>query len=349
MKKSFYSFLFIAFILPFLVQCASQNDVNEIRYQLRIVNKKLEDMKSNQVNKLQKRQAAASGQRDQLENEILAIKSQLEETYYLNQKLREQNKELENSISTIAQTEATKRQENLQRFEQLQKEKEARLNELNEKIRLQQESVQAIQNARIKDAERRAREAALAAELAKTKARAVSTSLRTGRTKKHIHVNKRKIKKSVVGPPVKKNSSSSAKKTATQQTIPAPVNNTSNQPENSMAVAQKYFAKKQFAQALALFERIANNPAAMDAVDARFMMGECLFKQKEYDKAIMQYQKIISQHAKHAKAPAAMLNQGRAFERLADKDTAMVIYKKLLKKHGTSPEAATAKDRLDKL
>ncbi|MFW2366994.1 MAG: tetratricopeptide repeat protein, partial [Desulforhopalus sp.] len=71
--------------------------------------------------------------------------------------------------------------------------------------------------------------------------------------------------------------------------------------------------------------------------------------EKEYDKAIMQYQKIISQHGNDAKAPQAMLKQGMAFEKLADKDTAKVIYKKLLKKHGSSPEAATARENLDKL
>jgi TolA-binding protein len=79
------------------------------------------------------------------------------------------------------------------------------------------------------------------------------------------------------------------------------------------------------------------------------MMGECLFQQKEYDKAIMQYQNIISQHSDHAKSPKAMLKQGMAFEKLADKDTAKVIYKKLLKKHGSSPEAATAQEILSKL
>jgi TolA-binding protein len=79
------------------------------------------------------------------------------------------------------------------------------------------------------------------------------------------------------------------------------------------------------------------------------MMGESLFQLKEYDKAIMQYKNIISQHSDHAKSPAAMLKQGMAFEKLADKDTAKVIYKKLLKKHSSSPEAATAQERLGKL
>ncbi len=98
-----------------------------------------------------------------------------------------------------------------------------------------------------------------------------------------------------------------------------------------------------------LFEEVAGNSSADNSVDARFMMGECLFNQKEYDKAIMQYQNIISQHSDHAKSPEAMLKQGMAFEKLADKDTAKVIYKKLLKKYSSSPEAATAQEKLGKL
>ena len=116
-----------------------------------------------------------------------------------------------------------------------------------------------------------------------------------------------------------------------------------------MKKAQKLFEKNSYAEALPIFEQIAGNASSSDAVEARYMMGECLFNQKEYDKAIMQYQKIISQSSGHDKAPAAMLKQGMAFEKLADKETAKVIYKKLLKKHGSSREASTAQERLGKL
>ena len=113
--------------------------------------------------------------------------------------------------------------------------------------------------------------------------------------------------------------------------------------------AQKLYSSDKYKEALVLFEEVAGNSSANNSIDARFMMGECLFNQKEYDKAIMQYQNIISQHSDHAKAPQAMLKQGMAFEKLADKDTAKVIYKKLLKKHSSSPEAATAQEKLGKL
>ncbi len=360
MKKFVINILFVFAVGPFLVQCASQNDVEELRYQLRIVNKKLEDMKSTTV-PLQKRQAAASGQMDQFEKEILVLKEQLDETHHINQKLKEQNKELETSISNVAQEEAAKREEALRRFEESQREKEAKLAE---KMNQQQESVKAIQEARLKEAERKAKETALMAELAKKK-----TQSSTNTTQ-----HEKKEKKDSSSP-----TTSDAKDTLTKQAAPvaekdkptAPAGTKEKSPpptqqspatqdktaqptpgepsDNNMKKAQKLFEKSSYAEALPIFEQIAGNSSSSDSVEARYMMGECLFNQKEYDKAIMQYQKIISQSSGHDKAPSAMLKQGMAFEKLADKDTAKVIYKKLLKKHGASKEASVAQDRLGKL
>ena len=47
-------------VSPLLSQCATRADLEQVRYQLRIVNKKLEDMKATTVDQLQKRQALAS-------------------------------------------------------------------------------------------------------------------------------------------------------------------------------------------------------------------------------------------------------------------------------------------------
>lgn len=358
MKKTIFNVILLVSIAPFLVQCASQAELEELRYQLRIVNKKLEDMKSTTVGQLQKRQAAASGQVDMVEQDILKMKSQLEETYYLNQKLREQNKELEATISSVIETEATKREEALKQFEKAQSEKEARLTEeLNEKLRLQQERVNAIQQARIKEAERRAKDAALAAELAKTRSKSANSNSNSRSSVKHIRPTQKKVKRSVVAkaPTQSKPKSVQAEKitsnTATKKPPVAQVENSSaeEQPSDDFNKAQKLYSKGKYKEALSLFEQIAGNSSSPNSVDARFMMGECLFKQKEYDKAIMQYQNIISQHSGHAKSPEAMLNQAMAFEKLADKDTAKVIYKKLVKKYSTSPEAAVAQQKLDKL
>jgi tol-pal system protein YbgF len=357
MKKTVVNFLLLASVAPFLVQCAAQTDVDDLRYQLRIVNKKLEDMKSDTVGQLQKRQAAASGQVDQVEQDILEMKSQLEETYHLNQRLREQNKELEATIANVVQTEANKREEALRNFEETQREKDAKLTEaLNEKLRLQQESVKAIQQARINEAERRAKDAALAAQLAKTRSKSATSGSQSSGSPSHIRLDQKKIKLSVVGqaaspPEPKAPQTEKVSQTTTEQ---APASRVSNSIVREQALdnfkkAQKLYQNDKFKEAFQLFEQEAGNVSSNNSVDARFMMGECLFNQKEYDKAIMQYQNIISQHSDHPKSPAAMLKQGMAFEKLADKDTAKVIYKKLLKKHSSSPEAATAQEKLGKL
>ncbi|BCL60722.1 hypothetical protein DGMP_14150 [Desulfomarina profundi] len=358
MKKTLLNFALVFACSPFLIQCASQADIDDLRYQLRIVNKKLEDMKSTTFGQLQKRQAASSGKMDQLEQEILELQSQLEETNHLNRRLRENNKELAESITEVAMTEEAKREELLRAIEEKQKEKERKLNELNEQIRLQNEHLKAIQEARIREAEMKAQAAARAAAAAKAKALAASNAGLKKTRGKHLLVDKKKIKYSVRTVKQKKNSTVSAKKVrstsiAQVETARENVESRKKQPatsvNNDMDKAMKLYNNNKFTKAFSLFERIAENGSARNKVEGRFMMGECLFKQKEYDKAIMQYQKIISQNSNHAKAPAAMLKQGLAFEKLSDKGTARVIYKKILKQHGSSPEAAIARKRLGNL
>lgn len=361
MKKSFLKLALLLATVPLLASCASQTDVEDLRYQLRIVNKKIEDMKSDTVDRLQKRQAVASGQMDILEQDMMQIKSQLEESYHLNQRLREQNKELGESISSIAVNEAAQREEAVRQMQEQQREKDEKLTMLlNQKIQQQDANVKAIQQARIKEAERRAKEASIAAELAKSRSKSVSSTVSTTGNVQHIRATKKKKKHSVVAPPITPSTSSqkvSAPQTAVRQSTPAPKatikpSTTTAQtatPGNQFSEGQKLYDRKKYSQALNVFEQIASTSSSAQKVDARYMMGECLFAQKEYDKAIMQYQKIIAQHSSSNKAPAAMLKQAMAFEKLADKDTAKVIYKKVLKKHGGSSEAQTAQKRLDNL
>jgi len=357
MKKTTLNFLLIGAFAPFLIQCASQTDVDDLRYQLRIVNKKVEDIKSTTVGQLQKRQAASAGLMDELGLQMLELKSQLDETNHLNSRLREQNKDLEQSINSIASSEAVKRESLLARLEQEQSEKQQNLNKLNEQLLLQGEHVRAIQEARVRDAEVRAKSTARAVEIAKAKTKTANKALMSQSRVRHILADKEKIKFNVSQlAPRTENRAPDKRKNSTQITQNNPESNvvaattgkaTSN--GNKMVKAQKLFEKNKLNDAFEIFEQIATSPSNKNSVNARYMMGECLFKQKEYDKAIMQYQKIISQHSGHEKASAAMFQQGMAFEKLSDKETAKVIFKKILKRHGSSPEAPKAQKQLDKL
>ncbi|WP_163336615.1 tol-pal system YbgF family protein [Desulfopila sp. IMCC35008] len=367
MKNSFRNILLAIAVAPFLTNCASQDEVKRLQYQLHVVNKRLEEMKSTTVGDIQRRQAASSNQMDQLEREILGLKSQLDETSRQNTMLKEKNLNLEQNITHIATSEAEKREEALRRIQQEQLEKEARIAELNEKLKVQEENLQAIQDARVRDAERRAKEARRKADEAKAKALAASTSMQSGSgTVKNITADRKKqvftTRSSVAASTTAKPSTSSTPKpadtpkTTTQDVAATKVKATSGNAKTApveaspLHEAQVLFDQNQFAKAYSAFSKAASANNDKDTVvTANFMMGESLFAQKEYDKAILQYQKIISQHSTHPKAASATLKQAMAFERLADNETAKMIYKKIITHYGSSPEAGIAKDKLNNL
>jgi len=194
MKKTILNFLLVVALVPLLSQCASQSDVEDIRYQLRIVNKKLEDMKSSTFGQLQKRQAASAGEMDELGLQVLELKSQLEETAHTNRRLKEQNKELKQSIETIAVTEASEREIILHQFEEGQKAKQDELRVLNKQLQVQSENLKAIQEARIRDAELKAQAAKRAVEAAKVKARTANAVALARPSSARILADKKKIK-----------------------------------------------------------------------------------------------------------------------------------------------------------
>ncbi len=96
-------------------------------------------------------------------------------------------------------------------------------------------------------------------------------------------------------------------------------------------------------------QSLSANPNGPQSAKTLYYMGECLYNQGEYDLAILDYQKVISNHGKDALTPSALLKQGMSFEKLTDHETAKIIYKKLISDHGGSSEASQAKERLGKL
>ena len=104
----------------------------------------------NTVDQMQQRQATSSGQLDQLQSDILQLKSKLEENAHMNRMLQEQNKELQLAVQNLS----------IQQDEILS----AKLAELDSRINSQNESLTAMQQARVQDAERRSRAAKKAAD-----------------------------------------------------------------------------------------------------------------------------------------------------------------------------------------
>lgn len=346
MNKSALTFLFALAVSPLLVQCASQDELNQIHYQLRQLNKKVVELETSTVDNLQKRQASSASQMDQLYKEFLQFKSDLEETGHLNRRLTEQNKELENAFKSYAKTEEEKRAAELKRLEMNIVDKDRSIDDLAQQLKLQQDNLQAIQNARVEDAKRKAEAAAKAATAARAKAEAASKASSSAVPAK-IRADKKKKAFSVPA----SSSPSTAASTSTVQTSKPPV--PAAPPETvsqSTGNAGDLYQDGKYREAYRAFEELTRDQENSGAaINARYMMGECLFALKEYDQAILDYQNIITNNPSSSKAPAAMLRQGMAFEKLNDSDTARILYQKLIASYKQSSEAAQAQQLLDKM
>jgi len=98
------------------------------------------------------------------------------------------------------------------------------------------------------------------------------------------------------------------------------------------------------------FKNLINKfPKSVHADNAQFWIGEIYYSEKWYEKAIVEYQKVIEKYPKGNKVPASILKQGFAFLNLGDKANARLILKELVKKHSKSTEAEIATKKLKKL
>jgi tol-pal system protein YbgF len=114
--------------------------------------------------------------------------------------------------------------------------------------------------------------------------------------------------------------------------------------------AKQAFDQGNTAQARRGFEEmIQRYPNSANADNAQFWIGETFFREKSYEKSILEYQKVIEKYPKGNKVPAALLKQGHAFLALGDKVNSRLIFEELVRKFSQTPEAKTASDKLKEL
>ena len=91
---------------------------------------------------------------------------------------------------------------------------------------------------------------------------------------------------------------------------------------------------------------IKSYPNSTNADNAQFWIGKSYYREKWYEKAILEYQTVLDKYPKGNKVPAAMLKQGLAFLQLGDKSNARLILQELEKKYPKTNEARIAKRKL---
>ncbi len=81
--------------------------------------------------------------------------------------------------------------------------------------------------------------------------------------------------------------------------------------------------------------------------NAQFWIGETYYLQKDYEKAILEYEKAIAKYPEGDKISAALFKQGLAFLELGDKATARNLLRRVMDRYPHSEQAEVAKKRLE--
>ena len=111
--------------------------------------------------------------------------------------------------------------------------------------------------------------------------------------------------------------------------------------------ARQAYDNGELDQARQHFQRlIQKHPKSDNADNAQFWIGESYYREKWYERAILEYQTVIEKYPKGNKVPAAMLKQGLALLQIREKSSARLILQELVKKYPKASESKVAAKKL---
>jgi len=81
--------------------------------------------------------------------------------------------------------------------------------------------------------------------------------------------------------------------------------------------------------------------------NAQFWIGETYFLKKDFERAVLEYEKAMVKYPEGDKIPAALFKQALAFLELGDKTNARNLLKRVIEKYPHSEQAEIAKKKLE--
>ena len=98
------------------------------------------------------------------------------------------------------------------------------------------------------------------------------------------------------------------------------------------------------------FEAFLKQYPNMELSDnAQFWIGETYFLKKDFEKAILEYEKVIVKYPEGDKVSSALLKQGLAFLELGDKMSARNLLKRVTDRFPQTEQAEIAKKKLESI
>jgi len=120
--------------------------------------------------------------------------------------------------------------------------------------------------------------------------------------------------------------------------------------ESLYAVAYQTFKDGHYDKSRTEFKNfLAAYPNTEYAGNAQFWIGECYFFEKNYEQAILEYEKVAKNYPKGDKFPYALLKQGLSFLNLKDKTSAKLILQQVIKDFPNTNQARIARVKLQEI
>ncbi len=117
--------------------------------------------------------------------------------------------------------------------------------------------------------------------------------------------------------------------------------------ESSYAAAYELFREGKYEKSREAFESFLKQyPSTEFSDNAQFWIGECYYFEKKYEKAIVEYDKVVKNFPEGSKVPYALLKQGLSFLQLGDKASAKLLLQQVIKDFPNTSQARIARTRL---
>jgi tol-pal system protein YbgF len=117
--------------------------------------------------------------------------------------------------------------------------------------------------------------------------------------------------------------------------------------ESLYAAAYELFREGKYDKSREGFESFLKQyPNTEFSDNAQFWIGECYYFEKKYEKAIIEYDKVVKNFPEGSKVPYALLKQGLSFLQLGDKASAKLLLQQVIKDYPNTSQARIARTRL---
>ncbi|HQC43589.1 MAG TPA: tol-pal system protein YbgF, partial [Verrucomicrobiota bacterium] len=116
------------------------------------------------------------------------------------------------------------------------------------------------------------------------------------------------------------------------------------------AAAYQTFKNGNYAKAREAFQEfLTTYPSGEYADNAQYWIGECYFFEKQFEKAILEYEKVTRKFPSSNKVPYALVKQALSFQNLGDKASAKLLLQQVIKEYPDTSQARVARSKLQEL